>query len=57
MTCRSPRNVILAKRERAPFAAQYESLPIGPEYPSVDTSQLCSGVSLRVFTERERDGS
>ena len=34
MTCRSPRTVILAKRERAPFAAHYESLPIGPGYGS-----------------------
>jgi hypothetical protein len=47
MTCRSPRNVILAERERAPFAAHYESLPIGPGYRLVDTLQ---GLSERVFT-------
>ena len=58
MTCRSPRNVIHAKRERAPFAAHYESLPIGPAYRSANgRDQGRSGVSLRVFIEREGDGS
>ena len=37
MACRSPRNVIVADRERAPFAEYLESLPIGPEYRSVVT--------------------
>jgi hypothetical protein len=32
MSCRSPRNVIVVNRVRAPFAAYYESLPIGPGY-------------------------
>ena len=57
MTCRSPRNVILAKRERAPFAVHYKSLPIGPGYRSVVTPQLRSGVTLRVFIVREAEGS
>ena len=57
MTCRSPENVILAKPERAPFAAYYESLPIGREYRSVATLRLCSGVTLRDLIEREREGS
>ena len=52
-----PRNVILAKRERPPFAAHYESPPIGREFRSVATLRLRSGVSLRVFTEREGKGS
>ena len=52
-----PRNVILAKQERPPFAAHYESLPIGREFRSVATLRLRSGVSLRVFTEREGEGS
>jgi hypothetical protein len=28
MSCRSPRNVIVANREPAPFGPRYESLPI-----------------------------
>jgi hypothetical protein len=54
---RSPRNVILTKRERAPFATHQESLPIGPEYRSVVTTQLRSGVTLRDLIEREGEGS
>ena len=57
MSCCSPRNVIVANVERAPFAAHYERLPIGPEYRSVATPRLCSSVSLRVFIEREGEGS
>jgi hypothetical protein len=58
MSCRSPRNVIVTKRERAPFAAHCESLPIGLEYRFVDTPHgLCPSVSLRVFTVREGEGS
>ena len=57
MSARSPRNVIVANRERAPFGAHYESLPIGLGYRSVATLRLRSGVSLRVFTEREGEGS
>ena len=37
--------------------AHCESLPIGPEYRSVVTPRLRSGVSLRVLTEREGEGS
>ena len=36
MSCCSPRNVIVAKVERVPFAAHCESLPIGREYRFVD---------------------
>jgi hypothetical protein len=58
MSCCSPRNVIVAKGERAPFAAHCESLPIGREYRFVDTPYgLCRSVSLRVFTVREGEGS
>ena len=53
----SPRNVIVAKRTRAPFAAHEESLPIGREYRSVGTPQLRSGVTLRDLIEREGEGS
>jgi hypothetical protein len=54
MTCRSPRNVILAERERAPFAAHYESLPIGPGYTDWWTR---SKLSARVFTCLYRAGT
>ena len=58
MSCRSPRNVILAKWERAPFATNYKRLPIGPGYRSVGRSDRGpSTVSLRVFTVREGEGS
>ena len=57
MTCRSPGNVILAKPERAPFAAHYLSPRIGPGCRRVLTLELRSGVSLRVFTVREGEGS
>jgi hypothetical protein len=54
----SPSNVIVAKGERAPFAAHCESLPIGREYRSVDRPhELCPSVSLRVFTVWEGEGS
>ena len=36
----SPRNVIVGKGKRAPFAAYCESLPIGREYQSVATLRL-----------------
>ena len=52
MSCCSPKNVIASKRTRA-FAAHGERLPIGREYQSVATLRLRSGVSLRVFIERE----
>ena len=52
MSCRSPRNVIVVKREQAPFP-----VPMGPEYRSVTTLRLHSGVSLRDFIEREGEGS
>jgi hypothetical protein len=53
----SPRNVIVAKGKRTPFAASCESLPIGRECRSVDRRhELCPSVSLRVFTVREGEG-
>ena len=44
-------------RERAAFAAQYESLSMGPWYRCVVTLELCSGVTLRDLIEREVEGS
>ena len=52
-----PRNVIVAKRDAAPLASRCENPPIGDEYRSVARLRLCSGVSLRVFIEREGEGS
>jgi hypothetical protein len=52
----SPRNVIVANREQGPFAVHFESLPIGPEYRSVVTHQLHSGVTLRDLIERKGEG-
>ena len=52
----SPRNVIVNYREQAPFAVHFESLPIGPEYRSVVTHQLHSGVTLRDLIERKGEG-
>ena len=62
VTCRSPRNVILAERERAPFAAHYESLPIGPGYrfangPAKSLPRACLYVSLPREKERDREGT
>ena len=56
---RSPRNVIVAKRERAPFAAHCESQPIrGLDHRSANVPYgFCPSVSLRVFIEREGEGS
>jgi hypothetical protein len=49
----SPGNVIVANREQAPFAVHFESVPIGPEYRSVVTHQLHSGVTSRHLIERK----
>ena len=57
MSSCSPRNVIVAKEERAPFAAHFESLRIGREDRSVATLRLRSGVTLRDLIEREGEGS
>ena len=43
MSCRSPKNVIVVNKEQAPFAAHYESLPIGPGYRSVAALRLPFG--------------
>jgi hypothetical protein len=51
MSWRSPKNVIVA-----PFAAHYESLPIGPGYVSVATLRLRSGVTLGDLVERKGEG-
>jgi hypothetical protein len=54
----SPRNVIVAKRERGPLTSRCESLPIGRDSRSAGRSDRGpSGVSLRVFIEREGEGS
>jgi hypothetical protein len=51
MSCRSPKNVIVANRATERFARRCENLPLGREYRSVDRpSELCPSVSLRVFT-------
>jgi hypothetical protein len=57
MSCCSPKNVIVAKGDRAPFGAHCESVPMGREYRFVDTPQLRSGVTLRDLIERELEGS
>ena len=45
------------EEERAPFAAHPESPAERCAYQSVATFRLRSGVSLRVFIEREGEGS
>ena len=50
---RSPRNVIVANCEQAPFAVHFESPPVGPEVRSVVTHHFHSGVTLRDLIERE----
>jgi hypothetical protein len=57
MSWHSPRNVIFAKRERAPFASHLERLLAGPEYRSVVSQQLYSGVTLRDLVERGQERS
>ena len=58
MSCRSPKNVIAVNREQAPFAANYEGLPIGPGYRSVKRpDKSLSGVTLRDLIERGGEGS
>jgi len=57
MTGRSPMNVIVVNKERALIAAHCDSLPMGRGYRPMATLQLRSGVSLRVFIEREPEGS
>ena len=57
MSRRSPRNVIVVIKPPGRFAPHCVSLPIGRAYRSMVTTQLSSGVSLRVFTEREGEGS
>ncbi len=57
MSACSPRNVIVAKGTRA-IGSHCESLPIGDEYRFADgPAKACPGVSLRVFIEREGEGS
>jgi len=50
-------NVIVVNKERALIAAHCDSLPMGRGYRPMATLQLRSGVSLRVFIEREPEGS
>jgi hypothetical protein len=59
MTFHSPRNVIIVRREPAPFAAHYERPPIGPGYRSVatpDSVRACLYVSLPRGIVREPEG-
>ena len=45
-------------KEQVPFAARYESLPVGPEYRLVDTLKgLSPSVTLRDLIEREGEGT
>ena len=52
MSYRSPRSVVVIKREQAPFAARYVSLPIGPE-----SRPACLYVSLSRGRGRDREGN
>jgi hypothetical protein len=56
MSCRSLKNVIVAKREPAPFSPRCESPPMRREYRCVVTLELCCGVTLRHLIEREGEG-
>ena len=57
MSRRWPRNVIVVIKATERFAGRCERLPLGPGYRSVVTLLRRSGVSLHVFTVREREGS
>ena len=57
MSCRSPRNVIVVIKPQGRFARRGQSLAIGREHRSVDRPHERLSVSLRVFTEREGEGS
>ena len=60
MSARWPSNVIVVNGERAPFAARYESLAIGPEYRFVatpDSVRACPYVTLSRGKERDREGT
>jgi hypothetical protein len=56
MSCRSPKNVIVAKRERAPLAAPARACrsDLGTD---LLTRPHCSGVTLRDLIERKEEGS
>ncbi len=53
MSCRSPPNVMAFNRERVPFAAPCERLPIAPGHRSASTFRHHSGVTLRDLIERQ----
>ena len=57
MSARSPMNVIVAKGSERHSLHVPRALPNGCAYRSVATLRLGSGVSLRVFIEREGEGS
>jgi hypothetical protein len=57
MSCRSPRNMIVAKMERPPSAAPCDGLPTGREHRPMATLRLGCGVTLRDLIEREEEGS
>jgi hypothetical protein len=56
MSCRSLKNVIVAKREPAPLGPRCESPPMRREYRCVVTLELRPGVTLRDLIEREGEG-
>ena len=56
MSSRSPKNVIVAKEERAPFVTHYESLLTGRLHGPMATLRLRCGVTLRDLIEREGEG-
>jgi hypothetical protein len=53
MSCRSQRNMIVAKMERPPSAAPCAGLPTGREHRPMATLRLRCGVTLRDLIERE----
>ena len=57
MSARSPRNVIVAKGNERHSLRIPRALPNGCAFRSVVSLRLGSGVSLRVFIERDREGT
>ena len=58
MSCRSPKKVIVVKREQALLAAHGERITIGPGYRSADRfDRDPSSVTLRDLIQRKGEGS
>ena len=57
MSARSPRNVIVAKTERAPFTARCVSLPIGREYWSAAGFGFVAAVIKELSTHLSQGAS